>query len=79
MAAVINKMRAFFAGKQSPERAALYFKKSSLTGAAAFGWSDDNNPLVSLREESEKDEADRQEVSRQLVVLSNSIFASVGC
>jgi hypothetical protein len=79
MAVVINKVRAFFAGKQSPERPAIYFKKSSLTGAAAFVWSDDNNNSGFLREELVKDEVDRQEVSRQLVALSNSIFASVGC
>jgi hypothetical protein len=79
MAAVINKVRAFFAGKQLPERPAIFPNRSSLSGAAAFVWSDDNDNSGSLPEELVKDEADRQEVSQQFVVLSNSIFASVGC
>jgi hypothetical protein len=79
MAAVINRVRAFFAGRQSTERSAIYSKRSSLTEVAVFGLNDNNNPSGSLCEELAKDEADRQEASRQLAVLSNSIFASVGC
>lgn len=79
MAAILDKARAFFAVNWLPGKAAVSFNKSSLVGAAALGWNEVDTSISSLPEELVKDEADRQEISRQCVILSNSIFASVGC